>query len=170
MNAARGTALAAAFHENRTIKTLTMRKTALRSGGGAASFVEALPQRHSLETINFDENGIEDDFAVRIVRTLCPTPLKTLSLVGNAITRRGCARIVDALKKNEHSFTVLELFQNSQHSSPWQNEIRLDIDMLTWENQLQVEKDTWVDLFLDQNDHTQQMFFLALERAKRVDN
>jgi hypothetical protein len=170
MNAERGAALAAAFHQNRTIKTLTMRKTAFRSGGGTVSFIEALPQRHYLEAINFDENGIEDEWAVRIVSTLCPTPLKTLSLIGNVITRRGCARIVDALKRNKHSFTMLELFQSSQHSSAWQNEIRLDIDMLTWENQLQVEKDTWIDLFLDQNDHTQQMIFLALERAKRADN
>jgi hypothetical protein len=77
---------------------------------------------------------------------------------------------VDALKRNKHSFTMLELFQSSQHSSAWQNAIRLDIDMLTWENQLQVEKDTWIDLFLDQNDHSQQMIFLALERAKRADN
>lgn len=107
---------------------------------------------------------------MRIVSTLCPAPLKTLSLIGNAITRRGCARIVDALKRNKHSFTTLELFQSSQHSSAWQNEIRRDIDRLTWENQLQVEKDTWIDLFLDQNDHTQQMFFLALERAKRADD
>ena len=170
MNAERGTALAAAFHENRTIKTLTMRKTAFRSGGGVVSFIEALPQRHHLEAINFDENGIEDEFALRMVRMLCTTPLKTLSLVGNAITRRGCERIVDVLKKNKHNLTKLELFQNSQRWSTWQNQIRLDIDRLTWENQLQVEKDSWVDLFLDQNDYTQQMFFLALERAKRVDN
>lgn len=40
MNAERGTALAAAFHQNRTIKTLTMRKTAFRSGGGAVHLLK----------------------------------------------------------------------------------------------------------------------------------
>jgi hypothetical protein len=170
INAARGTALAAAFYENRTIQSLTMRKKALRSGAGAVSFCEALPKRHSLEVINFDENGIEDDFAMRIVRTLCSTPVKTLSLVDNAISRRGCTRIVDTLKKRRHGFTKLELFPPSEKSSPWQKEIRLDIDMLTWENQLQVEKDTWVDRFLNQEHRTPEMLFLAIERAKRVDS
>jgi hypothetical protein len=170
MNAARGAALAAAFYDNRTIQTLKMKKKALRSGAGAVSFCKALPEVHSLEIIDFDENGIEDDFAIRIVRALCSTPVKTLSLADNAISRRGCGRIVDTLKKLNHGFTKLELFPHSEKSSPWQEELRLDIDVLTWENQLQVEKDTWVDWFLNHEDCTPEMLFHAIERAKRVDS
>jgi hypothetical protein len=42
--------------------------------------------------------------------------------------------------------------------------------MLTWENRLQVEKDTWVDRFLEQHTSSRELLFLALERAKNVDN
>jgi hypothetical protein len=156
------------FHGNHTIKTLNMRCRAV-SRAAAVSFVKALPQDHSLEMINFDENGLDDDSAVTIVRTLGHTPLKALSLKGNQISQDGDTRIVRTLQDNEHNFTKLELFNDSQHSQ-WHNFVRLEIDRLTWENQLQEEKRTWVDLLLEQEAHSREMIFLALEQAKRVDN
>lgn len=106
---------------------------------------------------------------MRILRTLCHTPLQALSLTGNEISQDGDTRIVRTLQDNEHSFTRLDLFNDSQDYR-WHNFIRLEIDKLTWGNQLQLEKRTWVDLFLEQEAHSQEMIFLALERAKRVDN
>jgi hypothetical protein len=136
---------------------------------GAVSFVEALPHDHALEVLVFDYGQFDDDSSVRIVRSLCRTPLKVLTLADSSgvseISQEGCMRIIQTLKENEHSLTQLDLFQDSE-DSPWQNKIRLEIDMLTWENCLQVEKDTWVDRFLEQ--HTSS--FRALERAKKVDN
>ena len=157
-----------AFHGNRTIKTVSMRCRAI-SRAGAVSFVKMLPQDHCVESINFDENRLDDDSAVTIVQTLSHTPLKVLSLKENEISQEGDTRIIRALQDNEYSFTKLELFNDSQHSS-WHNFIRLEIDRLTWGNQLQVEKLTWVDLFLEQEAISREMIFLALERAKRVDN
>jgi hypothetical protein len=153
-----------AFYGNRTIKTLNMKRRAI-SRAGAVSFVEAMPQDHSLEAIAFDENGFDDDCAVRIIRTLCHTPLQALSLTGNEISQDGDTRIVRTLQDNEHSFTRLDLFNDSQDYR-WHNFIRLEIDKLTWGNTLQLEKRTWVDLFLEQEAHTQEMIFLALERPK----
>lgn len=80
-------------------------------------------------------------------------------------------QIIQALRDNEHSsFTKFELFYDFQ-DSPWQNQIRLDIGMLTWDNQLQAERRTWANRFLNQDNHTRErLCFFALERAKKVDN
>jgi hypothetical protein len=43
--------------------------------------------------------------------------------------------------------------------------------MLTWDNQLQAERRTWANRFLNQDNHTRErLCFFALERAKKVDN
>ena len=169
MDCDEATAFSRAFHVNRTIKTLTMRYLAI-SAAGAVCFAQALPQNHSLESIVFDTNWIDDNSAVRIVHSLCSTPLKALSLVGSsAMTPFGCGKIIRTLLVNKHNFTKLELFYDCQ-DSPWQNNIRRDIDILTWHNQLQVEKHTWADWFLNQNNRTRERICLyALERAKKVD-
>ena len=84
------------------------------------------------------------------------------------MTQNGCRRIIETLKNtNGHCFTKLDLFQD-YHVFPWQNNIRLEIDFLTWNNRLQVEKDMWVNQFLDI--HTTELLFFALERAKKVDS
>jgi hypothetical protein len=164
-----GIAFAAIFHGNEAIKTLTMRQHAVKQTG-AVSFVEALPHDHNLETIIFDGNSFDDDHVLSIVRTLCHKHLKTLSLLNTSrVSQDGYERIVQTLKENDHSFTKLDLFQDSE-DSPWQNKIRLDIDMLTWENRVQVEKDIWVNRFLEQHTSSREVLFLALERAKKVDN
>jgi hypothetical protein len=142
--------------------------------------VEALPHDHSLETIIFALVSFDDDTAVSIVRTLCRKHLKNLSFVDktikrnhlladNSISQDGYERIIQILKENEHSFVKLDLFRDSQ-DSPWQNKIRLEIDMLTGENRLQVEKDTWVNRFLEQDTPSKELLFRALERAKNLDN
>jgi hypothetical protein len=167
MDSHRGTVLAAAFQKNQTIKTLIMRRHAI-SPAGAVSFVKALPHTHSLETIAFDFCGIDDDSAVTIIRTLCHTPVKALSLVDNDISQYGYESIVQTLQENKHSLTKLELFNDSQNY-PWYNVIRLEIDKLTWDNKLQAERDAWVDRVLDDDAHTEEMVCFALERANRVD-
>jgi hypothetical protein len=141
-----------------------------------------LQHEHALEVIgydgirfvDFDRNLFVDDSVVSIVRTFCRTPLKVLSLAGsrgsNDIHPKCCIRIIQTLKENEHSFTKLDLFRDSQHSL-WQNKIRLQIGKLTWNNRLQLEKDTWVAQFLQQDAPTQDLLFsAALERANKVDN
>jgi hypothetical protein len=168
----RGAAFAAVFHENQAIKTLSIKRDgflciAINTDGGM-SFAEALPHGHSLEKINFEDNGLNDDGAVSIVRTLCRKHLKNLSLVDNKISRDGYERIVQILRDNEHTFIKLDLFQDSQ-DSPWHKFIRREIDKLTWNNRLQFEKDTWVDTFLEQDAPSQELLFRALERAKKVD-
>lgn len=45
-----------------------------------------------------------------------------------------------------------------------------EIDLLTWENRLHVEKDKWIDGFLEQDAPAQEILFLAMKRAKEVDN
>jgi hypothetical protein len=90
--------------------------------------------------------------------------------VGNGISRDGYERIIQVLKENDHSFTKLDLFQGGSQYCPWRNKIQLEIDMLTWKNCLQVEKDTWVDRFLEQDAPSKELLFFALERAKKVDN
>jgi hypothetical protein len=177
MNSDMAVAFAAAFHGSRAIETLIMKRSAM-SATGVVSFVEALPHDHSLETIVFDERGFNNYDSVSIVRALCHTPLKVLSVVVDncnweliyEISQEICTRIVQTLKENEHSFTKLELFPDSQHT-PWQNAIELEIDLLTWKNRLRVEKDTWVDQFLEQDAHTRETLFrAALERANMVDS
>jgi hypothetical protein len=164
----RGAVLAGAFRENQTINTLIMRRRAI-SPTGAVSFVKSLPHDHCLKAISFNFCGIDDDSAVTIVRTLCHTPLKVLSLVDNDISQDGYESIVQTLQENEHSLTKLELFNDSQNYL-WQNAIRLEIDKLTWENQLQAERDAWVDRFLDQDAHCEELVCFALARANRVDS
>jgi hypothetical protein len=87
----------------------------------------------------------------------------------NEISQEGCTRIIQAVKENEHSLTKLDLFRDSQ-VSPWHNFVRLEIEQLTWNNRLQVEKDAWVNRFLEQDAPTKELLFRALERAKKVDN
>jgi hypothetical protein len=177
MDSDQGAAFAAVFHGNRSIQTLILRKEAFTSAEGALSFVEALPQDHSLEVIVLEYGPwytINNDSWVRIVRSLCSTPLKALSLIAQdgwyGINQEGCERIVQILKMNKHSFIKLDLFLDSQ-DSPWQNEIRLQIDLLTRKNRFQLEKETWVAQFLQQDAHTQELLFrTALERANKVDN
>ena len=89
--------------------------------------------------------------------------------MGKSISQDGYERIIQILKENEHSFIKLDLFKDSE-DSPWHKKIRLEIDVLTWENRLQVEKDTWVNRFLEQDTPSKELLFLALERAKKVDN
>jgi hypothetical protein len=176
-------AFAAAFQANQTIKTLIMRHGAIKPIG-AVSFVNALPHDHSLEAIVFDELGFDYNFSLNIVRMPCHTPLKVLSLVpyynkmtehwspiphNNEITQDGGARIIQTLKEIENSFTKLDLFHDTQ-DAPWHNFIRLEIDLLTWENRLHVEKDKWIAGFLEQDAPAQELLFLAMERAKEVDN
>jgi hypothetical protein len=169
MNSDRAAAFAAAFQANQTIKILIMRCNAIKKDAGV-SFVEALPHDHNLETIIFDRNSFDDDHALSIVRTLCHKHLKNLSLlINHRISQDGYERIIQLLKENEHSFIKLDLFQDSK-DSPWHKKIRLEIDVLTWENRLQVEKDTWVDRFLEPDACTKELLFLALERAKKLDN
>jgi hypothetical protein len=170
MDSDHSAAFAAAFQGNHTIKTLIMKGRAI-SLPGAVSFAEALPHDHSLETIVIDEPSFDDDSVVSIIRNLCRTPLKVLSLAGSwdKITQEGCERIVQTLKENEHCFVKLDLFRDSQ-DSPWHNFTQLEIDKLTWNNHLQVEKNTWIDPFLGQDAPTKELLFLALERAKKVDN
>ena len=163
-----GVAFAAAFQGNITIKTLTMIWHDWIRWTGAVSFVEALPQGHSLETIAF-RGALNEDSAVSIIRSLCHTPLKVLLLKGRLLNQKGCERIVQILRENEHSFAKLDLFSECK-DFPWQNKIRLEIEKLTWKNRLQVEKDTWADRFLEHNNPSQELLFLALERAKKVDS
>jgi hypothetical protein len=47
--------------------------------------------------------------------------------------------------------------------------IRVEIDKLTWDNELQVERDKWVDQLFGQDTLFKELLFLALERAKKVD-
>jgi hypothetical protein len=174
INSDTGAAFAAVFHGDQTIKTLTMRIGAI-DASGAVSFVEALPQNHSLEVIKFGYNRFDNESVVSIVRTLCHKRLKGLLLADSRewsgrISQYCCTRIIHTLKENDHSFTKLVLFRDSQDSQ-WQNKIRLEIDNITWKNRLQVEKYTWVDRFLDQDASTQNLLFCtALERANEVDN
>jgi hypothetical protein len=164
-------AFATAFQGNQTIKTLSLRHMCVHAPG-ALALVEALPHDHALEVLVLDEHEFDDDCSVRIVRTVCHTPLKVLSLANSSghseISQEGCTRIIQTLKENEHSLTKLDLFRDSRHS-PWHNFIRLEIDKRTWNNRLQVEKETWVDQFLVQDSPTKELLFRALERAKKVD-
>ena len=109
------------------------------------------------------------DGAVGIVRTICHKHIKNLSLVDKSISRDGCVRIIQILKENKHSFVKLDLFPDDADSL-WQNKIRLEIDELTWNNYLQVEKDKWLDQFLGQDARTKELLFCALERVKKLDN
>jgi hypothetical protein len=165
-------AFATAFQGNQTIKTLIMRRNSVYATS-AVSLVEALPHDHALEVLVLDENHFVDDSLVRIVRQLCHTPLKVLSLADSSgvseISQEGCTRIIQTLRENDHSLTKLNLFLDSQDSS-WHNFIRCEIEKLTWNNHLQVERASWVNQFLEEDDPTQVLIFLALERAKKVDN
>jgi hypothetical protein len=89
--------------------------------------------------------------------------------VYNQITPNGGTRIIHTLKENEHSFIKLDLFPDDADLL-WQNKIRLEIDLLTWENHLQVEKDAWVDRLLEQDAPNKELLLLALERTHKVDN
>jgi hypothetical protein len=164
-------AFATAFQGNQTIKTLIMRRSVYSTS--AVSLVEALPHDHNLEVLVIDAHHFNDDCSVRIVGQLCPTPLKVLSLVDSSgvseISQERCTRIIQTLRETEHSLTKLDLFRDSQ-DSPWQNIIRLEIEKLTWNNRLQVERATWVDLFLEQDAPTKELLFLATKRAKRLDD
>jgi hypothetical protein len=166
-----GTAFAKAFQGNQTINTLIFMGRYTIVGNGAVSFVKALSRDHSLEAIVFDDIGFDDDSAVTIIRTLSHTPLKVLSLlpVHNQVTPNGGTRIIHTLRENEHSFIKLDLFPDDADLL-WQNKIRLEIDLLTWENHLQVEKDAWVDRLLKQDAPNKELLLLALERAQKVDN
>jgi hypothetical protein len=160
-------AFATAFQGNQTIKTLMMSYPVPTA---TVSFVEALSHDHSLETIIFDRNCFHDDHVVSIVRTLSRKHLKTLSLLNNyTVSEGGYERIVQTLKENDHGFIRLDLFQDSE-DSPWQNNIRLEIEKLTWKNRLQFEKDAWVNRFLAQDAPIKELIFRALERVKKVDN
>jgi Ran GTPase-activating protein (RanGAP) involved in mRNA processing and transport len=168
MNSNCAAAFAAAFQANQTIKTLIMGWRAIERDA-RVSFVEVLPRDHSLETIIFDKNQLDDNSAVTIVRTLCHKHIKNLSLVDKSISRDGCDRIIQILKENKHSFVKLELFPDDADYL-WQNKIRLEMEELTWNNYLQVEKDKWLDQFLGQDARTKELLFRALERAKKLDN
>jgi hypothetical protein len=165
-------AFATAFQGNQTIKTLIMRRDSVHATS-AVSFVESLPHDNALEVLVFDEHEFNDDSLVRIVRTVCRTRLKVLSLATSSghseISQEGCTRIIQTLNENEHSLTKLDLFRDSQDSM-WHNFARLEIEHLTWNNRLQVEKETWIDQFLNQDATTKELLFRALERAKKVDN
>ena len=180
MNSDRAAAFATAFQGNQAIKTLIMRRN-FEKVTSAVSLVEALPHDHALEVLVFDddfddmsvdENCLDDAF-VRIVSTLCRTPLKVLSLADSTgfkeISQEGCTRIIQTLRENEHSLTKLDLFRDSQDSM-WHNFIRIEIENLTWENHFQVEKDKWLDQFLGQHSPTKELLFLAVKRAKRLDD
>jgi hypothetical protein len=168
MNSACAVNLAPAFRKNQTIETLTMRN-GFCVECGAAKFIDFLPPGHSLKSISFDSDGryfqMKDNSGVRVIRALCQSSVNTISLTGYLLTAAGCERIVDILKTNEHSFTKLERFYDS-HTLRWQNKIRLDIDMLTWGNQLQVEKRTWADRFLGQDNHSQETNFLCVGKGQ----
>lgn len=170
----RSAAFGALFQENKTIKTLIMRNVFI-DASSTVSFVEALPQDHALEAMVFDGNlhVFNDEAVVHVIQTLCHTPLKALSLVAgiqiSEISQNGCTRIIQTLKENKHSFTKLDLFQNALYA-PWHNFMQLEIEKLTWENHLQVQKDRWVDQFLEHDTPTKDLLFFALERAKKVDN
>jgi hypothetical protein len=172
MDSDEAAAFATAFQGNQTIKSLIMRGIFIYATS-AVSFVESLPHDHALEVLVFDEHEFNDDSLVRIVRTVCHTPLKTLLLANSSglseISQEGCTRIIQTLKENEHSLTKLDLFRDSQ-VSPWHNFVRLEIEQLAWNNRLQVEKDAWVNRFLEQDAPTKELLFRALERAKKVDN
>jgi hypothetical protein len=165
-------AFATAFQGNQTIRTLIMRHDSVNTTS-AVSFVEALPHDHALEVLVFDEHCLDDDSLVRIFRTLGCTTLKVLSLADSSgvseISQEGCTRIIQTLNENEHSLTKLDLFRDSQDSL-WHNVIRLEIEKLMWENRLQVEKDKWLDQFLGQHSPTKELLFLAVKRAKRLDD
>jgi hypothetical protein len=162
-------AFATAFQGNQTIKTLIMGRNSVNATS-AVSFVEALPHEHALEVLVFDEHEFNDASSERIVRTVCHTHLKVLSLVkSREISQKCCTRIIQTLSENEHSLTKLDLFRDSQDSM-WQNFVRLEIEKLTWENHFQLEKDKWLDQFLGQHSPTKELLFLAVKRAKRLDD
>ena len=168
-----GASFAKSFQGNQTITTLIMKHVAIWPSG-AASFVKALPQDHSLETIVFQDNvysyRFKDKAVLSVIKNLGHTPLKNLSLSSDEITQECCEKILQTLKENhEHSFTKLNVFPDDA-DSPWQNKIRHEIDLLTWNNCLQVEKDTWVDRFFEEDSPTNELLFRALERAKKVGN
>lgn len=59
-------AFAQVLRVDTNLHSLTVERFNMNAAHGAAvSFCKALPEGHSLEIIDFDENGIEDDFAIR---------------------------------------------------------------------------------------------------------
>jgi hypothetical protein len=161
-------AFATAFQGNQTIKTLILRQSIHATA--ALALLEALPHDHGLEVLVFDEHNFDDDSSVRIVRAVFRTTLKVLSLVkSREISDECCTRIIQTLRENEHSLTKLNLFRESEDYM-WQNFFRLEIENLTWENHFQAEKDKWLDQFLGQHSPTKKLLFLAVKRAKRLDD
>jgi hypothetical protein len=118
-----------------------------------------------------DGKYFRDESALSMVRTLCGKHIsKTFHLLTMPSVKMVLKESSKSSKRTNTASSSWTFLKTLKMLHGQKKKIRLEIDMLTWNNHLQVEKDTWVNRFLEQDPPSKELLFLALERAKKADN